>query len=82
MFKKNKGNTPYYFCFAAGIYMAYIVYRMVTQLEGALEPKHWILGIILGLLALGMIGYGGYFLFFRKAGSRQEEAESAPEKEE
>lgn len=82
MFEKNKGNTPYYFCFAAGLYMAYIIYRMFDRLEGPAEVKHWILAVVLGLIALAMIGYGGYYVFFRKPKPTQELVESTQEGEE
>jgi len=46
--------------------MAYILYRMFSRLEGAAEPRHWILTAVLGVIALAMITFGGYHVFFRK----------------
>ncbi len=62
--------------------MAYIVYRMFTALDGSAETRHWILGLLLGLLALVMIVFGGYHVFFRRPDSEQEDANHNQEKKE
>jgi len=60
---------------------------MFTQLDGAAEAKHWVLAVVLGLIALGMIAFGGYHVFFRKPEAQKPEepqqiAEPASETEE